>query len=144
MPQARNKQLICVAPDLVGKAWPLAVDYLETAYATGLGDEDLDTTKAELDKGLQLLWLVWDGHEVLAAATTKLVSTPSAKLCIITSCGGKQLSRWKYFIADLEQYARNEGCDKLRITGRKGWARILPEYRTPWVCIEKRLNEHAR
>jgi hypothetical protein len=135
-----TESLLCVAPHLVEKIWPHVVHFIEQALWTGIGDDDIATIKDDLDAGHSLLWVVWDGSELIAAATTKLIKVPTKKLCLITSCAGKRLERWRQFIADLEKYAASEGCDALRITGRPGWKAIFPDYREPWVCIEKNLR----
>lgn len=140
MPPVRDAELICVAPDRLNEVWPHAASLIERAFWTGIGDDDVATVKADLDRGDALLWVVWDGTKLLAAATTKLVKVPTKKLCVITACAGSSIERWKHFIVKLERYAMDEHCDALRIMGRPGWKAILPGYREPWVCIEKSLT----
>jgi hypothetical protein len=135
-----SDQLLCVAPHLVENIWPHVAHFIEAAFWTGLGDDNIATVKADLDAGNCLLWVVWDGTELIAAATTKIIAVPTKKICLITSCAGRKLERWKLFIRDLETYAADEGCDALRITGRPGWKAIFADYREPWVCIEKKLR----
>src|SRR5581483_2696838 len=50
---------------------------------------------------------------------------------------------WLPLIAELEHYARREGCQAMRILGRRGWSRLLPEYRCTRVLLEKPLNEEV-
>jgi hypothetical protein len=47
--------------------------------------------------------------------------------------------QWLPLIAGLEAYARAEGCAAMRIYGRRGWLKLLPDYRTSRVLLEKEL-----
>lgn len=133
-------KLVCVDPTRIGEMWPHVQHLLASAFYSGLGDDNLDSLKNDLDRGESLLWVVWDGKGLLAAATTKIIDVPTKRLCVISACGGRQLSRWKRFIKDLEEYADSERCDALRIMGRFGWKAILADYTQPWVCLEKGLK----
>ena len=47
---------------------------------------------------------------------------------------------WIGLIARLEDYAKGEGCRAMRIYGRRGWLRILPDYRQIAIVAEKQLD----
>lgn len=135
----RTDALVCVAPDQVDQIWPHVRAFIETAFQKGRGDENPDVIEAEVRAGRSLLWVVWDGAGLLAAATTRIIEAPMRKYCLITSCGGRELPRWLAFITDLENYARGEGCAALRIEGREGWAKMFPAYHQPYIVLEKVL-----
>jgi hypothetical protein len=61
------------------------------------------------------------------------------KVCVIIACGGIDMPRWLPLIEGIEKYARAEGCAAVRIVGRKGWARVLPDYRVHRVVLERKL-----
>lgn len=132
--------LLCVDPAKIDQFWPHVAPLIERAFASGLGDDNPETVKFELVVGDALLWIVWDGRHLIAAATTKLMQTPTKKLCVVTSCAGKELKRFLPYLHDLEKYAMDEGCDVMRVMGRRGWQRVLYGYHEPWVCLEKELN----
>ena len=72
-----------------------------------------------------------------AAATTHL----SRNVCTVTAVGGHQRDRWLSLNAEIEQYAKDEGCHTIRAYGRKGWERVLANdgYRVEHVILEKAL-----
>jgi hypothetical protein len=99
-------------------------------------------------------------HEIVAAAVTKLQQAGRRKLCIIVACGGSSheehqgvdarlgglcrerpggMARWLHLLAPIEDWAKSEGCDAMRIMGRRGWGRVLPTYRLTRVVLEKEL-----
>ena len=94
----------------------------------------------DLHSGLALLWLAWDGERIEAAAVTQLDVANGQKFCTIVACGGRGLKDWRSLISALERFARDEGCVSVRINGRRGWARVLPDYRLHSIVLEKELD----
>jgi hypothetical protein len=129
--------LICVDPARVDEIWPHVRDRLRAAInRTELSNfEDLE---ADVFAGMQLVWIAWNGAEIMAVATTQLVK-PHDKVCVLTACSGYDRDRWLPLFARIEQYARDEGCTKMRIYGRKGWQRVLDGYRVEHIILEKAL-----
>jgi hypothetical protein len=110
-----------------------------------------DVERAVLS-GTHLLWLVAPSHPspasgggegggIYAAAVTALATVNHERLCTIVACGGRARARWLPLIATLEAFARAEGCRAIRILGRRGWARLLPDYATTRVLLEKHLQK---
>lgn len=131
-------QLVAVDPSLVKDVWPHARNMVKSAIdRTGLCN--FDGIEKEVLSGLQQLWLAWNGTAIEAAAVTQLVLIGSRKICILVACGGKGRKRWLPLIAGIEQFARNEGCRAMRIIGRKGWQRILADYRANYVVMDREL-----
>jgi hypothetical protein len=130
--------LVCVDPARVHEVWPHVASLIAAAMRrSGLG-EAADIARS-LGEGTALLWLAWDGERIVAAAVTEIAHVGGEKLCTILACGGTGFARFGHLIGGLEQYARAEGCVRMRICGRKGWARVLPEYAIARVIIEKKL-----
>jgi hypothetical protein len=94
--------------------------------------------------GRALLWLALSGTcpdvAIDAVATTRLELTEAGKICVITACEGKNMTRWLPLIRGIEDYAKAEGCRCVRIFGRKGWLRVLDGYRQTHVIIDKELS----
>lgn len=133
--------ILCVAPEMVDATWPHVVGFIEAAFENDRGDDSAELVLEELRAQLSLLWVAWDGNAVLAAATTKLIKTRRGLVCLITSCGGHDMgpTAWRKALRPIEDYARAEGCWKTRIEGRRGWAKVFPDYREAWIALEKRL-----
>jgi len=87
--------------------------------------------------GLQQLWLAWNGTAIEAAAVTQLVADRRAENLHL----GRMWRPWSRALVTLdrriEQFARNEGCAAMRIIGRKGWQRILADYRANYVVMDR-------
>lgn len=126
---------VCVDPERVKEFWPSVKDMLKGSIDRA-GLSTFDWLESGVLEGRQLLWLAWNGSSIEAVATTQL----SPPVCVLTALWGRNRSRWLHVIADLERYAINEGCTKLRWFGRKGWQRVMPDYKMTNVVMEKDLT----
>ncbi len=93
----------------------------------------------DITSGEALLWLAWDGARIEAAASTSLIETDASKVCVLTACGGENMQHWLPLLSKIEKYAKDEGCQCVRLFGRKGWLRVLKDYEMTNIVIEKAL-----
>lgn len=132
-------ELICVDPARINEVWDSIAPPIRSAMQRG-GLTDFSEIEREIFAGSALVWLAWDGSDVLSAAVTQIHNVNGTKVCTIAACGGENRERWLHLIGGLERFARDEGCLKTRIVGRKGWMRELPDYRFTRVVLEKDLS----
>ena len=102
------------------------------------------TDIADIDRTVQsgdaLVWIAWNGLVIKAAAVTQLSTIHGERFCTIVACGGQHRNEWLQLIAELERYAKAEDCKAMRIFGRRGWERLLPDYKPARVILEKELT----
>jgi hypothetical protein len=91
-------------------------------------------------KGHALLWIVWREPEIIACVVTQIRESKKSKACYLYAAGGKLGHLWFHMMSSIEKYARDEGCNKIRATGRKGWTRVLPDFRVKLVIFEKDIT----
>jgi len=132
-------EAVCIDPKRVHQVWPGVSHLIKSAMDRG-GLGDFKVVESEVHSGDALLWLAWDGHEIYAAAVTQIVGINGHRHCTIVACGGHDIERWGFLIGELERFAANESCKSVRIFGRKGWARMLPEYNIHSIVLEKELG----
>jgi hypothetical protein len=130
---------VCVDPTRVHQAWPLVAPLIRCALERG-GLSDFAQLEHALRDGSALLWLAWNGECIEGAAVTQLDVANGRKFCTIVACGGRGLKRWGSLMSTLERFARDEGCASVRIHGRRGWARVLHDYRLHSIVLEKELD----
>jgi hypothetical protein len=130
--------LVCVPPDQIGAIWPHAAPFIERPFAKR-GDDTPESIRADIEAGHALLWIVWDGSALIAAAVTRIMSTVRRRVLRIVCCAGNDVHRWIHLIKELEAYGKREGCDVCRVEGREGWKTMLSEYRQPYIVLEKAL-----
>jgi hypothetical protein len=131
-------QLICVDPAQAHEFWPHVASLIRAAMEKGRLSSYAEVEHA-VRNGHALLWLAWNGETVKAAAATELTRANGETFCTIVACGGHDRSQWLHLIEGLEAYGKTQGCAAMRIYGRRGWLKLLPEYRTTRVLLEKPL-----
>lgn len=132
-----SADLLCVDPKNILQIWPQARDLIRAAIEQTDLSEFADI-EAQILSGDQLLWLAISDH-IEAAATTHLIKTSGKPVLIVTACSGHQRERWLPLFARIENYARQEGASRVRIYGRKGWQRVLADYRVEYFILERQL-----
>ena len=138
----KGPALVCVDPRRILEALPHAIALLKSACRrTKLNAfEDIEQ---DILSGRSLLWLALNGKVIQAAAATVLINSEIGKVCVITACGGTGMKRWLPLLDGIEAYAKDEGCARVRIYGRKGWLRVLDGYREKHVIMDKELSSSA-
>lgn len=130
-----------VAPDKIEAAWPA----LEPLVATFI-DETLHTVedvRGWLLSGGMKLWVAGTRNGIEAIAVVEPLQHTKGRCLVVWGCaaGPKTHSdRWLAHLDQIERMAKEKyGCIKVRIEGRKGWARRLPSYRLAGYIMEKDL-----
>lgn len=129
--------IFCVPPEDIGKAWPIARSLIKAAIEHNDLSE-FDLVERDILSGHQLLWLVVSDR-IEAAVTTHLIKGNDRPVCVITACAGSERERWIELRKKIEAYAKAEGCKCVRLYGRRGWERVLKDYRVEHVIMEKAL-----
>jgi len=138
-------QLICIDPEKVHQFWPHVAPLIQAAMERGRISEFAPVAEA-VHTGSALVWIAWNEKQIKAAAVTRLGTVNGERFCTIVACGatGHDRAEWLPLLAGLEDYARAERCTAMRIWGRRGWERLLPDYKPTRVILEKELhNEQA-
>jgi hypothetical protein len=132
----RSAEPVCVDPERVHLIWPHAEGLLDKAMRRNDLGSIVDVREDVLAANA-LLWIVWDGWKIVAALVTKIIKPHDTKICILVACGGE--GDWPSLIETIEEYARGQDCAITRIYGRRGWLRVLKEYKITRVIMDREL-----
>jgi hypothetical protein len=141
--------LLELTPDKVRRYWSKLEPEIARACAYASG---LYSPKTVFDKALAgefQVWAAFTDNGLKAVGVTCLSKYPTGSLVAeLLLVAGTDRRSWLLFDADLAAWAVAKGCDRLRCTGRKGWARSLPDSWRPTATIFEReiapnLAEHA-
>lgn len=130
--------LVAVPPDKAQQAWHLAEKHVLAAI-DGSGFAEVSDIQMQVMLGEALLWLAAEGTSVIGAGVTRLIDVGGKKSCEIFAWGAEDQQKCAPLLKTIEKYAKNEGCASMRLSGRRGWARQLPDYRLVAVILEKEL-----
>lgn len=103
------------------------------------GELSYDGVTRKLAAAEWILWLVWSGRVRAILATELYFDVSRAKRCRIPFCTGDGAQSWVHLLSRIEDFARSEGCEKIDMIARKGWAKHLKDYKMTHVLLEKDL-----
>ena len=114
------------------------------------GHLDLALTKApeyettdvldEVIRGRSTLWYIRDPQDtIVGIVTTQLKQYPQKTIGLIHLLGGTDIYKWVHTIETLEAWATANRCESMEIQGRRGWLKLLPDYKEQRVFMTKQL-----
>lgn len=125
----------------LGSIWPDVSSWIIGIVERSEGRWTVETIARQVLEGKWQLWVVWDGEAVKAVIATELYTEDTGlKLARVVFTSGKDAAAWSHLIAELEEWARDEGAAKFEMMARKGWAKHLPAYKMTHVLLEKDLR----
>jgi len=120
--------IVAIAPDKIDLIWQRVKPHIDAALSYTKGELDADSIKDKLEKGEDLLLLAIE-EGILASIVCEIVQTATIKVCHVVACGGVRadiwLDKWYEIIVPL---AKEQGCQRISISGRKGWEKKLKVY----------------
>lgn len=122
------------------EVWQLVRSHIEAVLARSNGEmHSIDVFEAILD-GRFDLWLAYTKNQIEGCAVTQIVHFPRAKHLLVVIAGGENARAYvPEAMPQIEDYAREQGCNCVEITARKGWQKHLPEYEFTQVVLRKML-----
>lgn len=109
------------------RAWlQICKPLLEPALA-----RDPDSSWADLEHDYAIdhaqLWIVFTDELLAACVTRLLINENTTELWL---CGGKNAKEWTAALVDrIQDWAIAESCPHLRLNGRIGWVKELPDWK---------------
>lgn len=113
-----------------------ALDYRGSFYSLG------DIYDGLCDAGMQL----WTSHKdivncpgvIEAALVTTIQIKNDIKFCLFLALGGTNIDEWIKWLPHVEDWAKEKGCEEMRIYGRHGWA-AKTNYEIQYTKMTKKL-----
>lgn len=123
-----------IASPLIPDMWPCAYGQLRLSIDHG-GEHTERSVFQALMNGQMILWANDRGYVV-----TTWCDYPAGRIGFVLFIGGSSVEEW---IMDIEKsctkWAKTIGCKSLRVSGRKGWMRLLKGHDYS-VTVSKRID----
>lgn len=81
---------------------------------------------------------LWPGAH--GCLVSEILDFPQRRIGNAFLAGGdpeKGLEQLFEMSGDMTDWARAQGCDGLMLTGRKGWSKVLPDWKERWTVLTK-------
>jgi len=95
-----------------------------------------------LTQGAMQLWIATEEKNITLAMVTQIISYPQKKvLRVIAISGEKFIEAHSQFNDMVEAFAIRVGCSSMELWGRKGWKKMLPDWKDSYIVFTKDLKE---
>lgn len=135
-------QLLMIPKEHVGRVLPMVIDKLHDVAQRSRGRFTVPGMLENFGSGRWQMWIIWDAssEQPKAVFGTEIYRDVGEMwICGVRFLSGDDSGQWLYLIDQLEAWARANGCARLDMLARKGWARKLPDYKMTHVLLEKDL-----
>lgn len=129
--------------DALAFVWPTARHQLLRAMNRPGSRRHIGEIRDALWAKKMMLWLVYDGTEIIAVLTTVVNNYPQRRMLTIDCAAGYRVRDWlSLVLATFDEYAVDMDCEGVETGGRRGWARLLAAYgwKQTMVVCEKRVQ----
>ena len=116
-----------ISTDEIMEIWPRIDDLVWRAIKRS-PDYTLDDVYQSLVTQHRQLFATWP--EIDTICITSIEIRPAAKVLVIWWKAGVLHDDWRLMLQATENWGRSMGCSRIEFRGRKGWQRLLPDYRT--------------
>ena len=126
--------------DKVASIWEEVYPLLEKAQVYAAGELDTQDFFEMVENGDMQLWIAEDDGGIFAMMLTEFVQYPRKKVMRIVSIGGSEMHRWMKYFPALEAAALSVGCTGFEVFGRKGWLRVLKDWKCSYYVLTKDIK----
>lgn len=136
-----KSDLFCYTAEQVGFIWPQVEPHIQRALDRG-SNYSLEDIKDGLIASKMQLWC-WQSDVIEAALVTSIQEKNGIKFCLYLALGGSKMDEWAKFMPLVEEWARSEGCQEMRVYGRAGWAKAF-NFKIEYTKMTRQLWDQDR
>ena len=121
---------VAIEPSAIPNIWGIVSELLEPACERSFDQETIRTLRASLVSGKEGLFVVADDGEIIGAVTYQVTTYDTGlRLLDINYAGGVAMETQMPVVIDMfHRLKESLMCDRVRITGRKGWVRYMKQF----------------
>lgn len=117
-----------VHSDLIDATFPYIRKFLSESTQLSDGAFTPEDILQSLKAREMQLWVVSSQGILTCAVITEIKQFPHQKHLNILFLGGDDMNKWIHLIDDIINRAAKNGCDAVKIYGRKGWEKVLAKF----------------
>ena len=129
-----------LSPEDVPYVWEEVAPLLAKVTPHTEGELEPDDFIEPLTHGDMQLWVVIEEKKVIAALVTQIIPYPQKKVLRLISLAGDDFNKIKDFLDMVEAFAVKCECGSLEMWGRKGWKKLLSDWKDSYVVYTKDLK----
>jgi len=129
-----------VQPEDVAHIWEEVAPLLDKVKEHTEGELETDDFLEPLTHGDMQLWMATEESDVRAVMVTQIITYPQKRVLRIISLAGEDFEEIRSFQEMIEGFAIKLGCTALEMWGRKGWKKLLPDWKDTYIVYTKDLK----
>ena len=121
---------VLVEPKDLPQIWGVLAELLEPACDRSFKQDTIHTLRRALMSGRDGLFIVLDGEDIIGAVTYTVTDYDTGlRLLDINYAGGVAMDTQMDVVIKMFRHLQaGLMCDRVRITGRKGWVRYMKQF----------------
>ncbi len=112
--------------------WVTLSHYLQQVIPHGQGESTLTDYLTKVLTGYAQCWAVIDNGLIVGVGLTEFLNYSQHKTLHIIAFSGSNFEEQSKVFPTVERFARDNGCARIEMWGRKGWLKQLPRYVPGW------------
>ena len=133
-----------VQPEDIAYIWDQVAPLLDRVREHTEGELETDDYLGELSDGNMQLWIATENNGLHSIMVTQIAVYPQKKVLKIISMAGSEFSRLYEFNDMVESFAIKTGCSGMELWGRKGWKKLLPDWKSDYIVFTKELKHRMQ
>ncbi len=131
-----------VEPEDVPYIWDNVAPLLSKVIQHSEGELGTDDYLSNLISGSMQLWIVTEDKKIILSMVTQIIQFPQKKVLRTIALAGERFKEVHSQFSDmLASYALKNECSSLELWGRKGWKKMLPDWKDTYIVYTKDLKE---
>ena len=131
-----------VEPEDVPYIWDNVAPLLSKVIQHSEGELGTDDYLSNLMSGSMQLWIVTEDGKIILSMVTQIIQFPQKKVLRTIALAGERFKEVHSQFSDmLASYALKNKCSSLELWGRKGWKKMLPDWKDTYIVYTKDLKE---
>ena len=130
-----------IQPEDIPYIWDQVCPLLDRVTEHNEGQFEPDDYIEPLANGMMQLWIATEDKELHSIMVTKIVAYPSKKVLRVIAIAGSEFKELHERFNDMiESFAIRQECSSMELWGRKGWKKLLPDWKDSYTVFTKELN----
>ena len=142
-PHGSSCDIGLVKPNHVHEVWDIVYEHLLRMSPHSEGELKPDDFYDLLVEGEMQLWIAVEDGNIIASMVSQVVPYPRKRVLRIISIGGEDMDKWIDNLPLVEEWALEMGCTALECWGRKGWLKVLTDWKCSYHILTKDLTHRV-
>lgn len=134
-----------LSPEDVPYVWEKVAPLLGTVTQHTEGEMETDDFLEALACGEMQLWVAVENDSLHMIMVTQIIPYPQKKVLRVIAIAGSGFKELHEKFNDMvESFAIRAGCSSMELWGRKGWKKLLPDWKDSYIVFTKDIKQRMQ